>query len=334
MSKKIFITGGAGYIGSHTVLYLLENGYEVIVFDNLEDGNKAALDKIENLTGKKIQLIVGDLKNPEDIRNAVNNNEFDGVIHFAAHMTVLESVKDPGKYFWNNIIGSQNLIDALKEKGVSNLIFSSTSEVYGEAPSYPVLEDMPRIPENMYGESKRMTEVMLENYSREFGFKYVILRYFNAAGADLEGRIGEAHHPEMHLIPNALMGALGIKKFELTSSKVDTPDGTTIRDYVHVVDLASAHTKALEYLWDGGKSDVFNTGTGKGSSVMEIIKAVEKVTGKKIEVTEGEPRPGEPAKKYANADKIEEVLGWKAQYGIDEIVASAYKWHLNSPQGY
>lgn len=307
---------------------------QIVVFDNLENGHTESIEKVREITGKEIELVKGDLRVKADVEGLLKNSNFDGVIHFAAYPDISLSVRNPGKYFWNNIVGSVNLLDSMLENNINNIVFSSTSEVYGNAPNQPITEDMPRIPTNMYGESKRMVEVVMENYSNVNNLKFVTLRYFNAAGADIEGRIGEDHRPELHLIPSALKGVLGLEEFKLTSAKVDTKDGTTVRDYVHVLDLASSHLRSLEYLMDGGESDAFNVGTGKGNSVLEIVSAIEKVTGKKLEPGKGETRKGEPAIKYADTSKIEKKLGWKAEYTIEDIIESAYKWHKASPEGY
>lgn len=321
---KVFVTGGAGYVGSFAVKVLKDSGVEVVVFDNLENGHSGITSKLG------VELIEGDLRNKEDIISALDSS-FDAVMHFAAYACVGESTKNPPRYFQNNVAATLNLLDAMVERGVKKFIFSSSSEVYGEAEKLPLTEDMPLKSDNPYGLSKLMVEQILPWYDSFANIKFVSLRYFNAAGAALDGSIGEDHNPETHLIPNAILGALGHKEFKLTcATDLDTPDGTPIRDYTHVLDIADAHIRALDYLNEGGKSDAFNVGKGHGYSVLEVIKEVERVSGKKIPREEGEKRPGEPSAKWASNEKIKKILGWEAKYGLKEIVESAYLWHENS----
>ncbi|MFH1388652.1 MAG: UDP-glucose 4-epimerase GalE [Patescibacteria group bacterium] len=314
----ILVTGGAGYIGGHTVKALLKEGREVVVFDSLEHGHKEFIGKAN--------FILGDLKNPKDLKE-LDDYQIGACLHFASYIDVGESVKYPDIYFENNVVGGYNLIDYLNKRQINKFILSSTSEVYGDAEYLPTDEVHPTNPTNPYGLSKLMVEKMLCWYSKSYNFKSVVLRYFNAAGASIDGSLGESHNPEYHLIPNAILGALGKKDFEFTYSKVDTLDGSPIRDFVHVEDLASAHILALEYLENGGKSDCFNLGTGKGYSVLEVAKEVEKVTGVKLPQKFGEARAGEPAKKYASFDKAQKILGWNPKYGLADIIQSAYTWH-------
>ncbi|MBU1104657.1 UDP-glucose 4-epimerase GalE [Candidatus Parcubacteria bacterium] len=314
----ILVTGGAGYIGSHTVKALLKEGREVVVFDNLEQGPE---DFIRDAT-----LIVGDIRNSNDLKK-LDNYQIDACLHFAAYASVGESVKDPSKYFKNNVVGSFNLIDYLNNRGVKKFVLSSTSEVYGEAQYLPIDESHQLNPTNPYGLSKLMVENQLSWFNKAYDFKYTALRYFNAAGASIDGSLGESHNPEYHLIPNAILGALGKKDFEFTFSKVTTPDGSPIRDFVHVEDLATAHILALRYLEGGGESDCFNLGTGKGYSVLEVASEVEKVTGVKLPQKFGTARSGEPAEKYASYQKAQKILGWNPKYGLADIIQSAYKWH-------
>lgn len=315
---KVFVTGGAGYVGSFAVKKLLEEGHKVVVFDNLENGHREVVSKLG------AQLIKGDLRNREDIEVA----GADAVMHFAAYACVGESTKNPPRYFQNNVAATLNLLGAMVEHGVKKFIFSSSSEVYGEAEKLPLTEDMPLKSDNPYGLSKLMVEQILPWYDHYAQIKYVALRYFNAAGAALDGSMGEDHDPETHLVPNVILGALGRGEFKLTcATGLDTPDGTPIRDYTHVLDIADAHIRALDYLADDGKSDVFNVGRGHGYSVLEVIKEVERVSGKKIPQERGEKREGEPSAKWASNEKIKKVLGWRPNYGLKEIAESAYLWH-------
>ena len=321
----ILITGGAGYIGSHVVRLFKEKGHNVVVFDNLEGGSSEIPKKLG------AEIVQGDLREPS-IVNALNNyprsgtGKFDACLHFAAYASVSDSVKNPEIYFENNVAGSTNLISYLIKKGCPNFIFSSTSEVYGEAKYLPIDENHPLDPVNPYGLSKRMVEQVLEWASTAGKIKFVGLRYFNAAGCSLDGLIGEDHEPENHLIPNAILGALGKKEFKLTCSKVDTPDGTPVRDYIHVLDLADAHLKALEYLVNGGESDFFNLGTGSGYSVLQVIETVEKITGVTLKKVYGETRSGEPAQKYASKDKATKVLKWNPKYNLEDMVTTTHKY--------
>ena len=325
---KLLVTGGAGYVGSFAVKKLVDEGHEVVVFDNLENGHAEIVSQL----GAK--LVEGDLRSKKDVTSALNSS-FEAVMHFAAYTAVGPSMKDPQVYFENNIGGGLNLLSATRGAGVKYFIFSSSSEVYGEAEKLPLTEDMPLAAENPYGETKVMFERILQWHSCSYGLRYVALRYFNAAGAALDGSMGEDHDPETHLIPNAIRGALGLSEFKLTcATDLDTPDGSPIRDYTHVLDIADAHARALDYLANGGKSDAFNVGKGRGYSVLEVIKEVERVSGKKLPREKGETRKGEPSAKWASNDKIERVLGWQPQYGIKEIIESAYKWHEEHPQGY
>ena len=318
---KVFVTGGAGYVGSFAVKTLKDSDVEVVVFDNLENGHREIISKLG------VELIEGDLRNVNDITAALDPS-FDAVMHFAAYACVGESTKNPPRYFQNNVAATLNLLDTMVGAGVKKFIFSSSSEVYGEAERLPLTEDMPLRSDNPYGLSKLMVEQILPWYDHYAGIKFAALRYFNAAGAALDGSMGEDHNPETHLIPNVILDALGRKEFKLTcATNLETPDGTPIRDYTHVLDLADAHVRALDYLSKGGKSDAFNVGKGRGYSVLEVIQEVERVSGKKIPREAGEKRPGEPSAKWASNAKIKKVLGWKAKYGIKEIVESAYKWH-------
>ena len=323
---KVFVTGGAGYIGSINVEQLLEAGNEVTVFDNLTEGHRAAVDP-------RATLIVGDLQNRCDIEDAMEKTRPDAVMHFAASALVGESMTNPSKYFRNNVLAGTNLLDAMVAAGCRKFVFSSTCATFGIPERVPIDETTPQIPINPYGESKLMFEKVLRWYDEIHGIKHVALRYFNAAGAS--GRYGEDHRIETHLIPNILRVALGQKEHvEIYGTDYPTPDGTCIRDYIHIIDLAQAHMLALGFL-DAGASAKFNLGTGGGTSVREVIAACEAASGKKIAVVEKPRRPGDPPRLIAGSDRIKSALGWAPKYqAIGDIVKSAWKWHVGHPLGY
>lgn len=318
----ILITGGAGYIGSHTNKLLTQKQYETVVFDNLENGHKEFL--------RWGEFVLGDLSNFEQINEVFKKYEIDCVIHFAAYAYVGESVTDPAKYYRNNVCNSLNLLDAMRINGVKNIVFSSSCATYGVPERTPITEDMYQYPINPYGTTKLTVERILSDYSKAYDIKFVALRYFNAAGADPDGEIGEWHQPETHLIPIILDAACGNRShIGIFGDDYNTPDGTCIRDYIHVCDLADAHVKALEYLRTTGHSDYFNLGNGKGNSVKEVINSVEQVTGKKIEIIVYERRIGDPPILTGNYDKALTILGWKPQYqSINKIVSDAWNWHM------
>lgn len=323
---KILVTGGAGYIGSITTKLLTERGFEVVVFDNLAYGHREAIGDCP--------LIVGDLRNREEIKSAVVGQNFDAVVHFAALASVSDSVKDPELYFYNNVVGSLNLVSEMVAAGVLRLVFSSTSAVYGSADYLPIDEQHPLRPESPYGESKLMIERVLHWFDRAYGLKSVAFRYFNAAGAMPDGSLGDAKTPSTLLITNAVKGALGLQPFQFTCPRVKTPDGSTIRDYIHVLDLAEGHLMALDYLTKGGATDIFNLGTGKGYSTTEVVEMVKKVTGVDFSTEVGAPREGEEAEKYASFTKAKEVLGWEPHFNLEDMIRSAHAWHQSHPQGY
>ncbi len=317
---KVLITGGAGYIGSHVNKYLNKLGVETIVVDSLINGHEEFVK-----WGKFYRL---DLSNVEDISYVLKSEQIDAVMHFAAFAYVGESVKDPEKYYFNNVSNTLNLLKAMLENNIKVLVFSSTCAVYGNPLYIPIDETHPKNPINPYGKSKLAVEMMLEDFSQAYGLKYVSLRYFNAAGADIEGEIGEWHEPEPHLIPNVLDVALRVKEYvEIFGTDYDTKDGTCIRDFIHVEDLADAHVLALKYAMGGEDSTAFNLGTGKGYSVKEIISIVEKVTGRKVKTKESPKRPGDPPILVADPSYAMRVLGWKPKYNIYHIVESAWAWH-------
>lgn len=317
---KILVAGGAGYIGSHMVKTLLEEGIGVVVFDNLSTGHR-------EFVPKKAHFVKGDLRAPSDIEKVFRARRFDAVMHFAASALVGESMLDPLKYYENNVLAFVNLASAMRRHRVKKFIFSSTAATYGESKRVPIKETDATVPTNPYGRSKLMIEKMLQDFSRADGLSYITLRYFNACGADDSGCIGERHLPETHLIPNILKVASGKKK-ELTVFGNDYPtrDGTCVRDYVHVDDLCRAHLLALKALGRGVRNEVFNLGTGRGYSIQEIIRAAEKVTGRRIKVKFGPRRPGDPANLVASGAKAKKILGWKPQKSLDDIVRSAWMW--------
>jgi len=324
---KILVTGGAGYIGCHTVSLLQKEGHEVVVFDNLVYGHKEAV---------FCPLVVGDLLDKKAVRKVLEENEFTAVIHFAAYALAGESMSKPGKYFENNILGGLNLLEAMKDFGVKYIVFSSTCAVYGYPEKLPVTEESPLNPVSVYGESKLAFEKILRWYDEIYGIKNICLRYFNAAGADLEGRIGEDHQPETHIIPLAIKTALGQQKeFTLFGDDYPTPDGTCIRDYIHVLDLASAHIKALEFLQKENQSDIVNVGTGNGYSNKQILEMVKKISGADFPVKIAPRRPGDPVAIWADNKKIKKVLGWQPKYSdLETIIRSAWKWHKVHPRGF
>ncbi|GAA0381855.1 UDP-glucose 4-epimerase GalE [Paenibacillus motobuensis] len=324
----ILVTGGAGYIGSHTVAELLEQGKEVVVIDNLQTGHKDAL-----LGGK---LYEGDLRDKELLKRLFTENEIEAVIHFAANSLVGESMKDPVKYFDNNVYGTLCLLEAMDKANVRKIVFSSTAATYGEPEKVPIEESDPTHPTNVYGETKLTMERMMAWFDQVLDIKYVALRYFNAAGAHVSGKIGEDHDPETHLVPLILQAALGQRdSIKIFGDDYNTPDGTCIRDYIHVSDLADAHLRAVEYLLGGGNSDVFNLGSGQGFSVKEMIEAVREVTGRDFPVQVTPRRAGDPAVLVASSDKARSVLGWKpSRDNLQDIIGSAWGWHCNHPEGY
>ncbi len=317
----VLVCGGAGYIGSHVNKQLHKEGYETVVFDNLIYGHREAV--------KWGHFIQGDLKNRDEIEAVFEAYNIEAVFHFAAYAYVGESVKEPEKYYRNNVANTLNLLHAMKKQGCNKIIFSSTCATYGEPEKVPITEDMPQHPINPYGASKLMVERILQDYGRAYGLKFVALRYFNAAGADPEGEIGESHEPETHLIPLILGAASGKRQdIKVFGTDYDTPDGSCIRDYIHVYDLATAHLLALHYLEEGKESGFFNLGNALGTSVLEVVESVKKVTGRKFSITLADRRAGDPAKLVGSSEKAQQALGWKPLYGdINTIVEHAWKWH-------
>lgn len=325
----ILVTGGAGYIGSHCVLALLEKGCDVVVFDSLEVGHPETIDTLKNIDtkGKFVDFIQGNLKNFEDINNVFGKYKIDAVVHFAAFSQVGESVEDPQKYYLNNVYGSLNLFRAMLQHNVMKIVFSSTAATYGEPVYTPIDEKHPQEPINPYGSSKLMIERILEDYDKAYGLKSVRLRYFNVAGADSQSRIGEWHEPETHLIPNILKSTFeGGKTFQMFGEDYDTVDGTCVRDYINVEDLTDAHILALKYLNDGGETNYFNLGTTDGNSVKQVFSTCEAVTGQTIPVEKRGRRAGDPATLVADNKKATEILGWHPDKTLKDSVKSAYEW--------
>ncbi|MBD1824003.1 UDP-glucose 4-epimerase GalE [Cyanobacteria bacterium FACHB-DQ100] len=320
----VLVTGGAGYIGSHAVLALQNAGYEVVVFDNLVYGHR---DIVESVL--KVELIEGDTNDRELLDQVFASRPFSAVMHFAAYAYVGESVTQPGKYYHNNVVGTLTLLEAMVAAGIKRFVFSSTCATYGVPQVVPIPEDHPQDPINPYGATKLMVERMLADFDPAYDFKSVAFRYFNAAGADPEGRLGEDHQPETHLIPLILMTALGQRdSISIYGTDYPTPDGTCIRDYIHVTDLAEAHVLGLDYLLKGGDSQLFNLGNGNGFSVREVIEAARKVTGKPIPAIECDRRPGDPPALVGSAEKARSMLGWNPQYAdIETILTHAWAWH-------
>lgn len=327
--KTLLVTGGAGYIGSHTVKHLSQAGEHIVVLDNLVFGHREALPERDNVT-----FVEGDMSDAALVEKIFTDYQVEAVLHFAAFAFVGESVTDPLKYYRNNLSAPLVLLEAIQRHDCKRFIFSSTCATYGNPQFMPMDESHPQSPVNPYGASKWMLERVLRDCDIAWGLKSVFLRYFNASGCDLEGEIGEDHNPETHLIPRILMAAKGeIENIQVFGTDYPTPDGTCIRDYIHVNDLASAHALALDYLRKGGATDAVNLGTGRGFSVNEIIRTAEAVTGKTIPVQYGPRRAGDPPELIANATKAKAVLGWEAQMKDPrQHIESAWKW-MNGPRG-
>jgi UDP-glucose 4-epimerase len=325
---SILVTGGAGYIGSHTVAGLLEADESVVVVDNLQKGHRDAV-----LGGAFYE---GDLREDGFLDEVFGENDIEAVIHFAADSLVGESVADPLKYYNNNMVSTLRLLTKMKEYGVDKIVFSSSAATYGEPENTPILETDRTLPTNPYGETKLSVEKALKWADNAYGIRYVSLRYFNAAGAHPDGRIGEDHNPESHLIPIILQAALGVREaIQIFGNDYDTQDGTCIRDYIHVTDLAQAHILALESLRSGGNSTIYNLGNGKGFSVREVVDIARRVTGINIKEVPAPRRAGDPAVLVASSEKIQRELHWKPQFNdLPTIIETAWKWHRSHPQGY
>ena len=318
---KILVTGGAGYIGSHFVKILSENNFDLTVIDNLSRGHR------ESIPSKVLFEFV-DLQDYSLLLNTLKKNSFDAVVHFAAFAYVGESVENPKLYYQNNVVGSFNLIKACLESNINKFVFSSTCSLYGNPEEVPIGEHLKPNPINPYARTKFIIENILRDFDLAYGLKSVSLRYFNAAGADLSGKIGESHNPEPHLIPNVINTALRKnEKVLIFGDDYDTKDGTCIRDYIHVNDLGDAHLKALNYLFNGGNTDVVNLGTGEGYSVLEIVETTERITKNKVNKEITKRRPGDPAILIADNKKAKKVLGWVPKFNLEDIILSAYNWH-------
>lgn len=326
---KILVTGGAGYIGSHVVKALAETGdHEILVIDNLQKGHGDAV--------QSTNLLQIDLADQAGLEEIFINHQIDGVIHLAADSLVGESMENPAKYYYNNVVNGYNLLEAMRKYNTKYIVFSSTAAVYGEPDEVPITEDHPTSPTNVYGRTKLHFEEMLQDYDQAYGIKYISLRYFNASGADLSGEIGEDHHPETHLIPIVFQKALGQRdRLAIFGTDYPTSDGTCVRDYIHVNDLADAHILAIEALAKGRCSTIYNLGNGKGYSVREVINVASKVVGQEIPATEEERRSGDPAVLIASSERIMEELNWQPKYpDLETIIATAWKWHQSYPGGY
>jgi UDP-glucose 4-epimerase len=332
MSNKIpvLVTGGAGYIGSHAVLALKQAGYPVIVLDNLVYGHKDLAEQV-----LQVDLVCGDISDRALLAKVFADYGIQAVMHFAAYAYVGESVTNPAKYYRNNVAGTLTMLETMVEAGIKTMVFSSTCATYGNPEQLPIPETHPQNPINPYGMTKLMVEAILADFDRAYDLRSVRFRYFNAAGADPAGRLGEDHSPETHLIPLVLLTALGQREnISIFGTDYDTPDGTCIRDYIHVTDLAQAHVQGLEYLLAGGSTEVFNLGNGSGFSVREVIAAGEAVSGRSISVVESPRRPGDPAALIGSAAKAQKILGWQPEYPeIEVIMKHAWEWHQKRHSG-
>jgi UDP-glucose 4-epimerase len=327
--STILVTGGAGYIGSHAVLQLKQAGYNVVVLDNLVYGHRDIVEQV-----LQVEFVEGDTNDRPLLDQLFARYPIAAVMHFAAYAYVGESVQDPDKYYRNNVIGTLTLLEAMLAANVKQFVFSSTCATYGVPKTVPIPEDHPQNPINPYGMTKLMVEHILSDFDGAYGLKSVCFRYFNAAGADPAGQLGEDHQPETHLIPLVLQTALGLREsVAVFGTDYPTDDGTCIRDYIHVTDLASAHVLGLEYLLKGGQSDRFNLGNGSGFSVKDVIETARRVTGREIKVVEQDRRPGDPPALIGSAEKARTILGWQPQYGdLNEIIRHAWSWHQKRHQ--
>jgi len=326
-ARTVLVTGGAGYIGSHAAKALRSAGYRVVVYDNFSAGHRGAV--------KYGEAVEGDIADVAAVRDALRRHDVSGVMHFAAFLDVGESVREPIRYYRNNVVGALSVLEAMAAESVQQFVFSSTCATYGEPIETPITETHPQKPINSYGETKLAVEHALPHLEVAHGIHWVALRYFNAAGADPDGEIGEDHSPEIHLIPRAIDAATGGRGLQLFGDDYPTPDGTCLRDYIHVTDLADAHVRALEAIAETGKSGAYNLGTGHPHSVREVIDTVERVTGRRVPWTLAPRRHGDPAVLYAAAQKAQAELHWTPRYGdLETIVRTAWDWHRTHPQGY
>lgn len=324
---KILVTGGAGYIGSFIVRILKEKGFDVVIADDLSSGHREA---VKDFKLHKINLA----KESGKLDELFAREKFSGVVHMASYIQMGESFTNPLKYFENNLVSALNLFNAMLKHKVLNIVFSSSAGVYGEPEELPITERHPENPLNPYGETKNMIEKFLFWLNKAHGLNFIAIRYFNAAGAALDGSIGEDHPQESHLIPNLIKSAINLGEMTIFGNDYPTPDGTNVRDYIHVLDLAQTHTLALSRLIEGGKSDIYNAGLGRGYSNKEVINMVARVTGINLKIKYGPRREGDAAVLYASVEKIKKDFGWKPKYGLKEIIETAYKWHKGHPDGY
>jgi UDP-glucose 4-epimerase len=323
----VLVTGGAGYIGSHAVKTLAAGGARVVVYDDLSAGHRAAV--------RGAELVQANIHDGARLCGVLRAHRVDAVMHFAAWLSVGDSVKDPAGYYRNNVIGALSVLEAMVAVGVPHFVFSSTAAVFGNPEETPITESHPTGPINPYGETKLAVERALPHYERAYGLRSIALRYFNAAGADPDGELGEDHAPEQHLIPRAIDAALGRDSFQVFGDDYDTPDGTCLRDYVHVTDLATAHLLALDALRAGAPSTRYNLGNGRPTSVRGVLDAVKRVSGREVPFTMGPRRAGDPAVLYASSDRIKRDLGWRPAFEeIDTIVETAWRWRESHPRGY
>lgn len=334
LSMKVIITGAGGYIGSVATYLFLQNNFEVIAMDNFTTGFKAPLEILQKKFGKDL-LRFYEIDLEQDLSAILDKEDkIEAVIHYAGSCLVDDSMKNPQKYFKNNVCASQNLLSSMLKYNIKNIVFSSTCAVYGETNSIPVNEEHPTNPTNPYGESKKIVEEIIKWYGKLQDLNYVILRYFNVCGASSDGLIGDSKNPSPHLVQNAVRAAIGIENFSLTCPEVQTPDKTPIRDYIDVIDLAKAHIQAVNYLSKGGKSEIINLGTGVGNSVLEIINVVQNLTGEKFDTKKIEPREGEYAKIIASINKAKEILNWQPQKKLEDSIKSLIIWYRKNPRGW
>lgn len=330
--SAVLVTGGAGYIGSHAVKALVNTGHQVVIYDDLSAGHREAA---RAAGGGSAQLVEGDIGDTQRVLETIRAHGVDAVMHFAAWLSVPDSVRNPAGYYRNNVAGALSVLDAMVTAGIKRFVFSSTAAVFGNPQFTPITENHPTAPINAYGETKLAIERALPHFERAYGLRSIALRYFNAAGADPDGALGEHHDPEVHVIPNAVDTAFGRGTFQLFGDDYETPDGTCLRDYVHVADLADAHVLALDALVDGASTTVYNLGNGRPTSVRGILEAVERVTGRPVPHTTASRRPGDPAILFASSERIRRELGWKPRYeDVDTIVETAASWRQRHPQGY
>ena len=324
----VLVTGGAGYIGSHVVKALRARGETVVVYDNFAQGHRPA-------AARASAVVEGDIHDTARLRGALEAHKVDAVMHFAAWLSVGDSVRDPIGYYRNNVVGALSVFEAMVGAGVRNLVFSSTCAIFGLPETTPIHEDLPKRPINTYGETKLAIEQALPHYEKAYGLRAIALRYFNAAGADPEGELGEDHDPEIHVIPRAIDAAMGRSSFQVFGDDYPTPDGTCLRDYVHVNDLASAHVLAVDSLRNGAPSNAYNLGNGRPTSVRDVLASVERVTGRRVPFELGPRREGDPAVLFASSERIKRELGWRPELeDLDVIIETAWRWREAHPRGY